>query len=107
MERSEDMVVLPESFTSLGQLEAAVGRELGPTPWRIVDQPVVDAFAEVTGDHNWIHVDTARAAQGPFGRTIAHGYFTLSLIPSLGHQLYSLDLEAVRLNYGLNKVRFP
>ena len=68
---------------------------------------MVDAFAEVTGDHNWIHVDPARAAEGPFGRTIAHGYFTLSLIPSFGHQLFSLDLEAVRLNYGLNKVRFP
>ena len=106
MERSAEMLV-PESFTSMGQLESAVGRELGPTPWRTLDQPVVDAFAEVTGDHNWIHVDPARAAEGPFGRTIAHGYFTLSLIPSFGHQLFSLDLEAVRLNYGLNKVRFP
>ena len=106
MDRNDDMVV-PESFTSMGELESAIGRELGPTPWRSVDQSEVDAFAELTGDHNWIHVDTARAAQGPFGGTIAHGYFTLSLIPWLGHQLFSLDLDAVRLNYGLNKVRFP
>ena len=106
MESSDDVVV-PESFTSMGQLESAVGRELGPTRWRTVDQSEVDTFAEVTGDHNWIHIDTARAAEGPFGRTIAHGYLTLSLIPSFGHQLFSLDLDAVRLNYGLNKVRFP
>jgi acyl dehydratase len=106
MGRSGELVV-PESFTSIGQLESAVGRELGPTSWRRVDQSAVDVFAEVTDDHNWIHVDTARAAEGPFGATIAHGYFTLSLIPSFGHELYSLDLDAVRLNYGMNKVRFP
>ena len=106
MESSDDVVV-PETCTTLGQLESAVRRELGPTGWRTIDQSVVDTFAEVTGDHNWIHVDAARAAEGPFGRTIAHGYFTLSLIPSFAHQLFSLDLDAVRLNYGLNKVRFP
>jgi len=57
MDRNDDMVV-PESFTSMGELESAIGRELGPTPWRSVDQSEVDAFAELTGDHNWIHVDT-------------------------------------------------
>jgi acyl dehydratase len=96
-----------ESFPSMEALEAAVGRQLGPTIWRTVDQELVTGFADLTRDHNWIHVDEARAAGGPFGGTIAHGYLTLSLIPSFSHELFSLDLEEVRLNYGLNKVRFP
>ncbi|GAB3081952.1 MaoC/PaaZ C-terminal domain-containing protein [Nocardioides zeae] len=99
---------MPESFTSIADLEASVGRQLGPTPWRMLTQEEVDAFAALTGDENWIHVDRERAARGPFGGTIAHGYLTLALVPAFGHQLFSLDdIDAVRLNYGLDKVRFP
>jgi acyl dehydratase len=67
----------------------------------------VDAFADATGDHQWIHVDVARAKAGPFGGTIAHGYLTLSLIPFLGSQVFSLETPGAKLNYGVNKVRFP
>jgi acyl dehydratase len=68
---------------------------------------MVDAFAEVGGDHQWIHVDVERAAAGPFGRTIAHGYLTLSLIPHLVSDVYELRGGRMRLNYGLDRVRFP
>jgi len=97
----------PRVFASLDDLRAAVGEQLGWTDWLEIEQKRVDQFAEATGDHQWIHVDPERAAQGPFGGTIAHGYLTLSLIPSFTPQL--LQVEGVRMgvNYGLNKVRFP
>jgi len=94
-------------FTEIEELADAVGQELGTSDWLEVDQARVDAFAEATGDHQWIHVDTERAAAGPFGGTIAHGYLTLSLIPFLGQGVFTLDTPGAKLNYGVNKVRFP
>jgi acyl dehydratase len=95
------------TFTTLDELAAAVGEDLGTTDWLEVTQERVDAFADATGDHQWIHVDVERARQGPFGGTIAHGYLTLSLIPHFGPQLFELETGGARLNYGVNKVRFP
>ena len=71
-------------FEGLEQLEAELGRHVGYSDWMEITQERIDAFAEATGDHQWIHVDPARAAEGPYGRTIAHGYLTLSLLPVLG-----------------------
>jgi acyl dehydratase len=95
------------TFTSLDELTSAVGETLGTSDWLEIDQERVDQFAEATGDHQWIHVDVERAEQGPFGGTIAHGYLTLSLIPLLGSQVFALDTPGAKLNYGVNKVRFP
>jgi acyl dehydratase len=95
------------TFTDLAQLQDAVGEELGTSDWFEVTQERVNQFAEATGDHQWIHVDVERAASGPFGGTIAHGYMTVSLIPALSHSIFSVETEGPRLNYGLNKVRFP
>jgi len=94
-------------FRSVDELTAAVGEEIGPTEWMTVTQEQVDTFAEATGDHQWIHVDRARAAAGPYGGTIAHGYLTLSLVPVLASQLFHIDHMGAKLNYGVNKVRFP
>ncbi len=94
-------------FRSLDELSAAVGEELGPTDWTTITQKQVDQFADATGDHQWIHVDRSRAAAGPFGGTIAHGYLTLSLVPVLASQLFHIDTMGPKLNYGVNKVRFP
>ncbi|MGH3444278.1 MAG: MaoC family dehydratase [Nocardioidaceae bacterium] len=95
------------TFTSLEELGAAVGEPLGESDWLEVTQDRVDAFADATGDHQWIHVDVERANDGPFGGTIAHGYLTLSLIPQFMPQLFVLETPGARLNYGVNKVRFP
>jgi acyl dehydratase len=95
------------TFTSLDELTSAVGETLGTSDWLEIDQERVDQFAEATGDHQWIHVDVERAEAGPFGGTIAHGYLTLSLIPLLGSQVFSLDTPGAKLNYGVNQVRFP
>jgi acyl dehydratase len=95
------------TFTTFDELTAAVGEELGTSEWLEIDQDRVNAFADATGDHQWIHVDVERAAGGPFGGTIAHGYLTLSLVPWLGSQVFSLETPGARLNYGVNKVRFP
>ena len=95
------------TFTSFDDLTAAVGEDLGASDWLTIEQDRVDAFAEATGDHQWIHVDVERAASGPFGGTIAHGYLTLSLIPMLGAQVFGLETPGAKLNYGVNKVRFP
>ena len=84
----------------------AVGSELGVSEWVQVSQERIDLFADATGDRQWIHVDPERAAQGPFGATIAHGYLTLSLLPFLGAQVYAFAGDVARVNYGLNKVRF-
>jgi acyl dehydratase len=96
-----------KTFGSVGELIGAAGTLLGPGPWLEVDQSRVDLFADATGDHQWIHIDPERAAQGPFGGTIAHGYLTLSLLPVLMKDLYSVDGVKMGINYGLNKVRFP
>ncbi len=95
------------SFPSIDSLREAVGQHLGYSDWHTVDQKQVDLFAEATGDHQWIHVDPERAAKGPFGRTIAHGYLTLSLVASLIPEVYSVDGVRMAINYGVNKVRFP
>jgi acyl dehydratase len=95
------------TFTDIDQLTAAAGEELGTSEWLEVTQDAVDRFAEATGDHQWIHVDTERAATGPFGGTIAHGYLTLSLVPALSQSIWALETEGPKLNYGVNKVRFP
>jgi len=94
-------------FTSTDEVRAALGDELGPTEWLVVQQDRIDAFADATEDHQWIHTDPAKAASGPFGATIAHGFLTLSLIPRFAKELYRLDFGTARINYGLGKVRFP
>ena len=91
----------------LADLAGQVGQPLGTSPWLGIDQQRIDAFAEATGDHQWIHVDATRAAAGPFGATIAHGYLTLSLLPMLADQAFVIDDVAMGINYGLNKLRFP
>ena len=95
------------TFTTLEEVLAAKGEELGTSDWLMIDQSRVDQFAEATNDHQWIHVDAERAKDGPFGGTIAHGYLTLSLIPALGASVFALDTPGAKLNYGANKVRFP
>src|SRR5204863_5274395 len=88
-------------------LLALVGKTLGPSSWITVDQPMIDTFADATGDHQWIHVDVERAKREmPGGKTIAHGYLTLSLVPRLGQMLYRVKHRSRGLNYGSNRVRF-
>ena len=84
-----------------------IGRELGPTEWLTVDQARIDEFARATDDPQWIHTDPVRAAEGPFGTTIAHGYLTLSLCVPLMGQALTLTGYRMGINYGVNKVRFP
>jgi acyl dehydratase len=91
----------------LDGLAELAGEELGTSEWLEIDQERVNLFADATGDHQWIHVDVERAEAGPFGGTIAHGYLTLSLLPFLGAQVFSLETPGAKLNYGVNKVRFP
>ncbi len=95
------------TFSTLEEIRAAVGEDLGTSEWVEIDQDRVDRFADATGDHQWIHVDVERSKDGPFGATIAHGYLTLSLVPMLGAQVMTLDTPGAKLNYGTNKVRFP
>ena len=91
---------------NIDELTALVGTHLGYSQYHTVTQEEVNLFADATGDHQWIHVDTARAATGPFGGTIAHGYFTLSKIPTLMSEVIRVDGVAMGINYGANKVRF-
>ena len=88
------------------EIEDAAGDELGVSEWMEISQERIDLFADASGDRQWIHVDPERAADGPFGATIAHGYLTLSLLPFLGAQVYAFAGDVARVNYGLNKVRF-
>ena len=94
-------------FTSLDEVRAAAGAAIGTTGWIEIDQARIDAFAAATDDHQWIHVDPERSATGPYGATIAHGYLTLSLLPRCSAETFRLAFPGARLNYGLNKVRFP
>ena len=94
-------------FQSAEELRAATGREAGPTDWITIEQSRVDAFADATDDHQWIHVDPVRAATGPFGSTIAHGYLTLSLVNLFLPDLVRVDGARMGVNYGTDKVRFP
>ena len=95
------------TLNGIDELKARVGDEIGVSDWKEVTQEDVNAFAEVTGDDQWIHVDPERAKETPFGGTIAHGYFTLSLAPRFSYDLFELQGISFGLNYGLNKVRFP
>ncbi|GAB3447581.1 MaoC family dehydratase [Streptomonospora sediminis] len=95
------------TFTDLAELVAATGEHLGYSGWLTVTQESIDKFADATGDHQWIHVDRGRAADGPFGGTIAHGFLTLSLLSAFSPQVWTLEAApSMSVNYGLNKVRF-
>ena len=89
------------------EIETVVGQPLGWSSWQTITQRDVDRFADVTGDHQWIHTDPARARTGPFGTTIAHGYLTLALIPRLLDDVVQISGFSATLNYGVNRVRFP
>ena len=94
-------------FSSIDELTEAVGSHLGYSSWLEITQDRIDCFADATDDHQWIHVDPARAAEGPFGTTIAHGFLTLSLAVPLVSQIYRVEGVERSINYGVNKVRFP
>jgi acyl dehydratase len=95
------------TLTGLDEVKAYVGKELGVSDWHLVTQEEINRFAEVTGDDQWIHVDPERAKQSPFGGTIAHGYYTLSLAPRFSYETAKFEGFAFAVNYGLNRVRFP
>ncbi len=95
------------SFEHLSELQALVGQTLGVSEWISVDQRRIDLFAEATGDHQWIHLDAERAASGPFGTTIAHGFLTLALLPEMSASAFEVRDTRMGVNYGLGKVRFP
>ena len=101
------MAGAPREVGDLESLRALVGTEAGVSGWLEVTQERVDTFADATRDHQWLHVDPVRAAQGPFGTTVAHGYLTLSLLPSFTQEIWSLGFGGARVNYGLERVRFP
>ncbi|MGP3534236.1 MaoC family dehydratase [Microbacterium sp. RD1] len=94
-------------FAGLDEVAAAVGTSIGESGWHTVDQERIDAFAGVTGDPQWIHVDPERAAAGPFGRTIAHGYLTLSLVTLFLDETFRVEGAGMAVNYGADRVRFP
>jgi acyl dehydratase len=94
-------------YETVSDLAADVGAEIGVSGWVDVSQGVVDAFADATGDRQWIHVDPERAARGPYGATIAHGYLTLSLVPVLLMEVYTVTDVSSVINYGADGVRFP
>jgi acyl dehydratase len=94
-------------YPHLADLAALQGRVIGTSGWVEVDQARIDQFAHATGDHQWIHVDPARAAAGPFGATVAHGFLTLSLLSELAAGAFRIADTRMGLNYGLDRVRFP
>ena len=94
------------TINGIDEFESLIGQELGSSEWMTMDQDAINAFADVTGDHQWIHVDEERAAEGPYGATIVHGFFTLALIPKFSSEVFTIEGVAIRVNYGLNKVRF-
>jgi acyl dehydratase len=95
------------TFESIVELEPFVGQEIAVSDWVVIDQTRIDRFAEATDDHQWIHIDPAKAAKGPFGTTVAHGFLTLSLLPHLMATTFEIRNTVLGINYGLNKVRFP
>ncbi|WP_370937413.1 MaoC family dehydratase [Amycolatopsis sp. cg13] len=96
-----------KTFNGVADLEQAVGTHLGYSEWHSITQEQIDAFAGATGDQQWIHVDPERAASGPFGTTIAHGFLTLSLVSMLSWQVYRIEGVSAGLNYGADRLRFP
>jgi acyl dehydratase len=95
-----------KTFQTLSELAACVGQEVAVSDWLTVTQAQVNLFAEATGDHQWIHVDPEKAAAGPFGAPIAHGFLTLSLLPKFFESSFEIVQSRMGVNYGLNKVRF-
>jgi acyl dehydratase len=93
-------------YAKLSDLQPLVGQDLGASEWITIEQSRIDEFAQATGDHQWIHVDPARAATGPFGATVAHGFLTLSLLPLFSETAFTIDDVRMGINYGLNRVRF-
>jgi len=91
---------------TLAELEGAADLELEPSDWVTIEQRAIEQFADATGDHQWIHVDAEKAAQGPFGTTVAHGYLSLSLLPGLLGTMLSVTDARMGVNYGIEKVRF-
>ena len=98
---------MPTVFANPRELLAAVGKPLGASDWLEIRQDRIDGFADATGDHQWIHVDPERAKSGPFGKTIAHGYLTLSLVNCFLPQIVEVRGISMGVNYGCEKVRFP
>jgi acyl dehydratase len=98
---------MPHIVRTRDELLAAAGTQLGPTDWLVIDQKRIDDFAMATGDHQWIHVDPARAKTGPFGKTIAHGFLTLSLANRFMPELIEVRSMTLAVNYGCDRVRFP
>jgi len=94
-------------ITTIAKLPGHVGAKLGPTEWQVITQDCVSQFADLTNDHNFIHVDPERARNTPFGGTIAHGFLTLSLLGPISQQLIVVEDAGTSINYGLNRVRFP
>jgi acyl dehydratase len=107
METAGELAARMIRIANLVGLKERVGQELAVGDWFTVDQATIDKFADATGDHQWIHVDKERAAKGPFGTTVAHGYLTLSLLPKLAESALQVDDVRMGVNYGLNRVRFP
>jgi acyl dehydratase len=107
MEAARQLAARMIHIATLSSLKERVGQELAVGDWLLVDQATIDKFADATGDHQWIHVDRERAAKGPFGTTVAHGYLTLSLLPKLAESALQVDDVRMGVNYGLNRVRFP
>jgi len=94
-------------ITSIDDAVSAVGEELGVSEWQEIDQERINAFADATGDHQWIHIDPVRAAAGPFKTTVAHGFLTLSMLPEMSASAFEVRDTRMGVNYGLNRVRFP
>ncbi|RKS27330.1 acyl dehydratase [Pseudomonas sp. WPR_5_2] len=95
-----------KSYETLAELQGLVGEVVGTSDWVTIDQQRINTFAEATGDHQWIHTDPERAAKGPFGKPIAHGFLTLSLLPTFMTNAFELSNVKMGVNYGMNKVRF-
>ena len=96
-----------KTYAKLSDLQQLVGQDLGCSDWFMIDQAKIDAFAHATGDQQWIHVDPQRAAAGPFGATVAHGFLTLSLLPLMSASAFEVQDTRIGVNYGLDRVRFP
>ena len=96
-----------KTYAKLSDLQQLVGQDLGCSDWFTIDQAKIDAFAHATGDQQWIHVDPQRAAAGPFGATVAHGFLTLSLLPLMSASAFEVQDTRMGVNYGLDRVRFP
>jgi len=96
-----------KTYKSMAELADLVGQIVGVSDWLTIEQSRIDQFAEVTDDHQWIHTDPERAAHGPYGATVAHGFLTLSLLPHFYATAFAVNGTRMGINYGLNRVRFP